>query len=132
VESSKKHPCLECGACCASFRVGFYWREAEPSDTPNAVPPGYFEDLDSQSRCMKGTNNKHHPKCVALAGKIGKDGHCTIYQNRPTPCRRFEASYENGRQNTRCDDARVRHGLKPLTPRDWALFSSSKQLEPQV
>jgi len=110
---------MECGACCASFRVAFYWREAESKDAYKAVPAGYFEELDSMSRCMKGTNNKHHPQCVALKGTIGVDGHCSIYENRPSPCRKFEASYENGHRNTRCDDARAKHGLKPLRPMDW-------------
>lgn len=127
MDSPKKHPCLTCGACCASFRVAFYWREAESKDCKNAVPADSFEDLDGMSRCMKGTNDKHHPKCVALTGTIGKDAHCTIYENRPSPCRKFEASYEDGTQNIRCDEARAKHGLRPLKLIDWKRFR-----EPEV
>lgn len=132
MESPKKHPCIECGACCASFRVAFYWREAEPKDTENAVPKGYFEELDSMSRCMKGTSNKHHPKCTALKGTIGLDAHCSIYPNRPSACRRFAASFENGQRNPRCDDARIRHGLKPLRPIDWQLVFPIKKPKPNI
>lgn len=68
---------------------------------------------------MRGTNDKHHPKCQALNGRIGKDAKCSIYEKRPTPCREFRASYEEGHQNRRCDEARAKHGLRPLTPQDW-------------
>lgn len=113
------NPCVGCGACCAFFRVQFYWREANPGESEHVVPEHHFEELDSQFRCMKGTNAKHHPKCVGLNGKIGKDAKCSIYLSRPTPCRRFEASYEYGVHQPRCDEARRAHGLKPLRPEDW-------------
>ena len=31
---SAANPCLDCGACCASFRVSFYWSEAEARGLP--------------------------------------------------------------------------------------------------
>ncbi len=68
---------------------------------------------------MKGTERKHRPRCVALSGEIGISVSCAIYENRPTPCRRFTASYENGVREPRCDEARLRHGLKPLTKSDF-------------
>lgn len=113
------HPCLSCGACCASFRVAFYWREAEPSEHESAVPKNLWEDITERHRCMKGTNNKHHPKCVALSGQIGEAAKCSIYNNRPSPCRDFEASFESGEKNERCDYARAKHGLRPLTRNDY-------------
>jgi uncharacterized protein len=125
------HPCLKCGACCAYFRVEFYWREAESiSDAPEdqerswIVPKDLTEELDDLKRCMKGTNQKHRPVCVALAGRIGVDAHCSIYQQRSSRCRSFRASYapENGvlgSKQERCDEARKAHGLNPLTREDW-------------
>ena len=130
------NPCVGCGACCAHFRVQFYWREGESSELRPVgvarssqnpatsvdhppVRPELFEDLNDRYRCMKGTNDKHHPKCVGLKGKIGRDASCSVYTERPTPCREFKASYSDGRRNERCDDARKSHGLKPLTPADW-------------
>lgn len=115
------HPCQNCGACCASFRVSFYWREAERNDAINPVPQGFWDESTPQERAMKGTSNKHHPKCIALKGRIGEFVNCEIYANRPTPCRKFQASYENGEHQPRCDDAREKHGLKPLQKQDWIL-----------
>lgn len=113
------HPCLGCGACCAFFRVAFYWREANREDTEKAVPIELTEDITAQERCMKGTNTKHNPKCIALKGRVGRDAHCSIYQNRSSTCKKFQASYENGEHNLRCDEARARHGLPPLTKQDF-------------
>lgn len=114
-----KNPCVSCGACCAHFRVQFYWREANPGDSENPVPPHLFEDLTPQHRCMKGTAKKHHPKCEGLKGRIGKDARCSIYTFRPTPCRAFTASFADGLRHERCDQARAAHGLPPLKPSDW-------------
>ncbi len=118
MSNSQLHPCLECGACCAYFRVAFYWREAEKGSRFE-VPTHLTEDLDTESRCMKGTSTKHQPRCQSLRGKIGTHAWCSIYENRPSPCREFKASYEDGYQNPRCDDAREKHGLKALTKWDW-------------
>ena len=113
------HPCLRCGACCASFRIEFYWREANPQDHAQAVPDGLWVDQTQNTRCMKGSTEKHHPKCIALEGRVGNEVKCTIYQNRPSVCRRFQASYEDGKHNSRCDEARTKHGMKPLRREDW-------------
>lgn len=118
VLTEKLHPCQKCGACCASFRVSFYWMQAE-NYIENSVPQSFVEDLDLSTRCMKGTSDKHRPKCMALSGKVGKNVNCSIYLNRPSPCRNFKASYEAGRQEPRCDLAREKHGLRPLTKMDW-------------
>jgi len=116
--TKKHHPCIGCGACCAFFRVAFYWREAEP-DGLWKVPLERTVDLDSMQRCMKGTEVKHHPKCVSLTGRIGKNAHCSTYENRPSPCHNFIASYEDGTHNPRCDEARKAHGLRPLRREDY-------------
>ncbi len=108
---SKPHPCILCGACCATFRVSFYW--AEP------VPENLTEKLTEFYACMKGTNDRQSPRCVALGGELGKEVACSIYEQRPTPCRSFEASLENGSPNERCDRARVGKGLEPLKAEDW-------------
>lgn len=122
--ASKVHPCLKCGACCAFFRVAFYWREVEGILDQNEnldwkVPLHLSIDLDGFFKCMKGTENKHSPRCEALTGRIGENASCSIYLHRPTPCRVFQASYENGKQNLRCDQARIKHGLKSLRREDW-------------
>ena len=115
------NPCVTCGACCAHFRVQFYWREANPGESPHerSVPPQLTQELTPLHRCMKGTDDKHHPKCAGLMGRIGKDAHCSIYPARPSPCRDFKASFSDGHRNPRCDEARRAHGLKPLQREDW-------------
>lgn len=68
---------------------------------------------------MLGTNAAT-PRCVALDGRMGAFTTCTIHTTRPTPCRDFNAAGEEGASNERCDAARARHGLPPLTAADWA------------
>lgn len=104
------HPCLRCGACCAAFRVSFYW--AEP------VPPELTVRISPFLAAMDGTD-RPAPRCVSLVGDVGRAAHCGIYEDRPTPCRAFEASWENGTPNPRCDEARARHDLPPLRPEDY-------------
>lgn len=126
------HPCQTCGACCAHFRVSFYWREGEPREHSAAVPREMWEEEPNASglyRTMKGTNAKHHPKCVALRGVIGKNVGCSIYSLRSSTCRKFTASFENGTRNLRCDEARAAHGLAPLNKEDWKSYRLRKRLQ---
>ena len=51
---SDHNPCMTCGACCAYFRVSFYWAEA--SDGGGTVPVDLTEPLTPFLRCMRGTN----------------------------------------------------------------------------
>ena len=113
------NPCLSCGACCAHFRVSFYWGEADPAQG-GTVPPEMVEDLTPFRRCMKGTNQKE-PRCIALEGEIGQRVRCSIYDRRPTPCREFGVDWSNGmllfnaEDLERCTKARAEWGLPPLT-----------------
>jgi hypothetical protein len=81
-----QNPCLRCGACCAHYRVSFYWGEADP-EQGGMVPPDLVQGIDGFRRCMNGTNQSN-PCCIALQGEIGQEVHCTIYENRPTPATR--------------------------------------------
>lgn len=112
------HPCQRCGACCGYFRVSFYWAETDDV-TPEGVPVELTEESPPFLRTMKGTQSRGHIRCQALEGRIGGEVTCSIYSSRPTPCRSFEASFENGTRNKRCDEARLRYGMKPLRPQDW-------------
>lgn len=112
----KPHPCLTCGACCAFFRVSFSEGEIHGE---YKVPIKETVDLGGGLRAMKGTEKKHGPACQCLEGRIGKAVSCRIYVNRSSPCRNFQASFEDGHHNLRCDEARARHGLRPLTKKDY-------------
>ena len=114
---SSDHPCLRCGACCAAFRVAFYWAEAAPAK-PDGVPAGLVETVRPNILAMRGTNAAA-PHCIALEGQVGEHVSCRIYAARPSPCRELQASYEDGQASPQCDRARARYGLPPLTPADW-------------
>lgn len=104
--------CLKCGACCAYYRASFYWSEADPA-LGGSVPPELTTPIDLFLVAMKGTE-ANPPRCIALHGKIGESVHCTIYEQRPSPCREFAVSWLDGRPNPRCDQARAAWGLPPL------------------
>ena len=108
------NPCLRCGACCAHYRVSFYWTEADPF-LGGSVPPELTVPLNHTRAAMQGT--LHAPvRCVALDGRIGDTVSCTIYARRASPCRELEPWEEDGRPNERCNKARSAHGLPPLNP----------------
>jgi uncharacterized protein len=113
-----QNPCQTCGACCAHFRVSFYWSEAEPQ-LGGTVPPELTQKLDDFRACMRGTDQAQ-PRCIALSGIIGTAVNCEIYENRPTPCREFGVDWINGvlsfvpEDLERCTQARALWGLPPL------------------
>ncbi|ATG17761.1 YkgJ family cysteine cluster protein [Providencia alcalifaciens] len=108
------NPCVNCGACCAYFRVSFYWAEAEAGG--GSVPKHLTEQITPFMSCMQGTNQKPNTRCTALTGNVGECVSCSIYEQRPTPCREFEQSWHNGIHNEACDRARAAYGLPPLEP----------------
>lgn len=112
----KTHPCLSCGACCAYFRVSFHW--SETSVESHGVPLELTNWVAPHQNSMNGTNQEK-PKCVALLGIIGKATSCKIYENRPSACRSFQPSYENGLRNENCEKARISKGLTSLSLTDW-------------
>ena len=96
------HPCLSCGACCASFRVDFSVHECE--DQGGRVPAGLVDEVTDYTCRMRGTDWAL-PRCAARVGKVGERASCGIYEWRPSPCREFEAG------SHACQQARRRHGL---------------------
>ncbi|EHC79746.1 Ferredoxin [Salmonella enterica subsp. enterica serovar Montevideo str. S5-403] len=102
------NPCMTCGACCAYFRVSFYW--AEGDDASGRVPASLTEPVTPFLRCMAGTNQKQ-PHCKALIGTPGENVSCAIYENRPSTCREFSISGEGGEVNEACNRARARYNI---------------------
>ena len=77
--------CQRCGACCAVFRVSFYWAEAD--DAPGGtVPAALTRQVSPQLRCMAGTETAP-VRCVALHGEVGRAVACSIYEQRSSTCR---------------------------------------------
>ena len=95
--------CRACGACCAAFRVSFYWGEA----SQRGVADTLTEKVSPHLACMTGTN-RPEPRCAALTGEVGKGVRCSVYEARPSPCRELQPGDE------KCNRARSRHGLAPL------------------
>jgi Fe-S-cluster containining protein len=54
--------CQRCGACCAHFRVSFYWAEAAERQLPDSA----IEQVTPLLACMAGTNQPE-PRCHALS-----------------------------------------------------------------
>jgi uncharacterized protein len=100
------HPCLECGACCASFRVDFATSELEANG--GRVPDGLAVEVTSFTCRMRGTDHAS-PRCAALVGKIGERASCAIYEWRPSPCHELDVGSDA------CQRARARQGLLELT-----------------
>lgn len=98
------HPCLTCGACCAAFRVSFYWAEADLLGLPESLT----EKLNPFLSCMAGTN-RARPQCVALIGEVGNRVSCGVYEQRPSPCREVQPG------DDQCRRARLRWGLPALS-----------------
>jgi len=96
-------PCLDCGACCATYRVSFHW--AEPDS--RGLPDHLLEPLTPAYACMAGTN-RADPRCVALDGQVGVAVRCTVYADRPSGCRELQPGED------KCLRARQRHALPPL------------------
>lgn len=105
-------PCLTCGACCAAYRVSFYWAEA--NDAPGGTVPVEFTEKVSPHRRAMRVNNVRELRCVCLRGVIGERVSCAIYPDRSSTCREFLYDGEGGQANERCGQARARHGLPPL------------------
>lgn len=111
------HPCLSCGACCAYFRVGFHWSEADPA-LGGRVPFELTEPLRTHERAMRGTSQAH-PRCIALDAEIGRHSRCSIHDRRPSVCAQVPASLEFGERSPQCDRSRAAHGLPALNEADW-------------
>jgi Fe-S-cluster containining protein len=109
-------PCTSCGACCAHFRVSFYFGELE-SQPGGWVPIALTSKVNHFRAAMKGTESGAC-RCVALRGELGKPGvTCSIYPQRPSPCREFSAWDEDGRPSPNCQRLRTALGLPALEPR---------------
>ncbi len=104
-------PCLNCGACCASLCVSFH--RSQLASEGGYVPDALACPETASTWRMRGTDASP-PRCVALVGDVGKDARCSIYTNRPDPCREFAPHGVFGISNVACNRVRGRHGLEPL------------------
>ncbi len=93
-------PCQSCGACCAHYRVSFYWQEA----AQRGLDESLLVQVSPWQVCFRGTEQKP-VRCVNLEGEVGACVSCRIYEQRTTPCRSVEVGDE------KCLQARAAYGL---------------------
>ena len=100
--------CQRCGACCASYRVSFYWGETD--DAPGGtVPVALTRSLGPHTRCMQGTEALP-VRCVALQGEVGQQVGCAIYAQRASTCKAVQPG------DDQCVRARRQHGVGETSP----------------
>ena len=71
--------CQTCGCCCA---YSWEWPAFVGERDGDGIPPHLKED--GRMRC-------DGDRCAALAGTIGTDVHCRVYDDRPLVCMEFAA-----------------------------------------
>ncbi|WP_373976542.1 YkgJ family cysteine cluster protein [Chitinibacter sp. SCUT-21] len=108
------HPCLSCGACCAHYRVSFYFGESDATEG-GTVPDDLVEPISPFYVAMRGTNQPN-PRCTSLVGTVGQSACCGIYELRSSSCKELQAADE------RCNKARAKYGLPPLSKADLVGF----------
>jgi Fe-S-cluster containining protein len=98
-----------------TYPVTFSRQELD-SEAGGWVPEAMAERDAIFKRCAHMRGTRDHPRrCVALEGSVGESVRCTIYEQRPSPCRDFAPEADAGRGDARCGDARRLQGLLPLT-----------------
>jgi Fe-S-cluster containining protein len=111
------NPCMSCGACCSHFRVSFYFGELS-GQIGGWVPVELTSKVNDFRAAMKGTESGNG-RCIALRGEVGKPGvSCSIYQNRSTTCREFNAWQPDGTPDPECQRLRALRGLPALRPQN--------------
>ena len=101
--------CFACGQCCQSLRVSFYHGEVEGNGS-GTVPANLVTQITPHLVCMKGTE-KGKGRCIALTYTTTEGYRCSIYENRPSPCREFNVRNDDGRPNSECNTLRIAIGL---------------------
>lgn len=108
------YDCLTCGACCASESPGEAYVRLTEADLvrlngTNLRIVRYVEqDSDPvETSCSLGTKLDPNGRrvCVALDGCAGGENACSVYEQRPAACRRYEVG------GYFCRQARQRFGL---------------------
>ena len=101
--------CNDCGACCKHFRVSFYQGELD-TFPGGRVPAELTQPVTPFLVCMNGTekgNDNGQGRCTAL-----KDNNrCSIYEDRPSPCREYAAYTEDGSLNPKCVQLRMQYNI---------------------
>ena len=71
------------------------------------MPEHYTEPVTAVYSCMAGTSQPQ-PRCVALAGEIGRQVSCGMYEARSSSCKEVQIA------DAQCNKARVAHNMIPF------------------
>jgi Fe-S-cluster containining protein len=93
--------------------VSFFWGEC--TSAGGTVPDELVAPISPSRVAMLGTDCKP-TRCIGLVGEVGSTVQCSLYDQRSSTCREFEASWANGEANADCDAARAAFGLEALQP----------------
>lgn len=102
--------CQACGACCRNLDTNRasgvrYWVEISPSDKLLTRHDLVRKLVTHDRHRVPHLRMTHEGVCEALRGTIGKKVSCSIYHQRPSPCRRVMPGDET------CLKTRAAHGL---------------------
>ncbi|NNE66906.1 MAG: YkgJ family cysteine cluster protein [Pyrinomonadaceae bacterium] len=119
--AAPKPDCKTCGACCAAFVVV----DAENSSITSEKLWAVDSISDNGERATKSILRRREPDfaCAGLAGEVGDEVSCTVYDNRPSMCRKFEAGSD------RCHAVRRAYGIEPFLTTDEMLEANRKLTE---
>jgi uncharacterized protein len=93
-------PCQACGACCA-YSQNWPRFSTEDDAALDLIPAKFVNERQSGMRC-------DGDRCLALAGRIGVETSCVIYDVRPEVCRTCMPG------DAECSVARSKWGLPAL------------------
>jgi uncharacterized protein len=85
--------CQACGACCRNLDSNLasgvrYWVEISPSDKILTRPDLVRKLVTHDRNRVPHLRMSQEGSCEALRGTIGAKVTCSIYHQRPSPCRR--------------------------------------------
>ncbi len=99
--------CTRCGACCQAPHPDAQWYVAV-NEVERTKLPAHSTVVEADPRygkaCRMATSDTG--RCVALDGHVGELVTCTVYEDRPAPCREFQ----NGAAP--CRRARLHAGVR--------------------
>lgn len=93
------YDCQQCGACCRNDAINraqgvAYWVEIAPGDKILQRPDLVRKLVTYDRQRVPHLKLAPDGTCAALRGTIGQRVSCSIYHQRPSPCRRVQPGDE--------------------------------------
>lgn len=106
-----RYDCVQCGACCCNPPENRAEGYTDYVEVDARAPLLHKPELVRRLVIYNADGVPHlrlhsDGRCLALRGRVGKQVRCTIYADRPQPCRKVEAG------SALCRRYRSAHGLR--------------------